>query len=179
MAIVNKNVTKAFFALALARISLGFVFLWAFFDKFFGLGFSTCRDRVTDVASSGCSDAWVQGGSPTAGFLENATKGPFADFYQSLAGNGLVDYLFMAGLLGIGVGLVLGIGVRLATVAGSVLLLMMLSAALWPENNPLVDDHIVYVFLLLAVNMANSQQKWGMRDWWVKQKFVKQFPVLE
>ena len=35
---------KALYALALARISLGLIFLWAFFDKLWGLGFATCRD---------------------------------------------------------------------------------------------------------------------------------------
>lgn len=179
MATVNKNTINGFKALAAARISLGFIFLWAFFDKFFGFGFATCRDAATDAINAGCSQAWVQGGSPTSGFLEHATKGPLADFYQGLAGLAWVDYLFMAGLLGIGLGLVLGIGMRLATALGSLLLLMMWSANLWPENNPLVDDHIVYVFVLIALNLTNSQQKWGMRAWWVKQKFVKHLPFLE
>ncbi|MDH6132276.1 hypothetical protein P3T37_001661 [Kitasatospora sp. MAA4] len=41
-------------ALAVARAGLGFVFLWAFFDKAFEWGYAT--------PSSG---AWVNGGSPT------------------------------------------------------------------------------------------------------------------
>jgi thiosulfate dehydrogenase [quinone] large subunit len=179
MASVNKNVIKGFHALALVRISIGFIFLWAFVDKFFGLGFSTCRDAATNMVHAGCSQAWVQGGSPTAGFLGHATKGPLADFYQNLAGHSWVDYAFMAGLLGIGVALVLGIGVRLATTFGMLLLLLMWSAELWPAQNPVLDEHIVYIFVLATINMMNSQQKWGYRDWWLKQSFVKQFPFFE
>jgi hypothetical protein len=61
---------------ALTRLSLSAVFLWAFFDKVFGLGHETTA-----------AHAWLNGGSPSAGFLGGAT-GPFADFYQSIAGAG-------------------------------------------------------------------------------------------
>jgi len=179
MASINKSTAKSFYALALARIGLGFIFLWAFIDKLLGLGFATCRDKVTDAVNVACNASWAHGGSPTAGFLGHATKGPFAGFYQSLAGHSWVDYLFMAGLLAIGVGLILGVGVRLATVSGILLLALMWSAVLWPANNPVLDEHIIYIFVLAAVNLANSQQKWGLRDWWTNTKLVKVAPFLE
>jgi thiosulfate dehydrogenase [quinone] large subunit len=179
MATINKNAAMSFHALALARVTLGFIFLWAFLDKFFGLGFATCRDVKTDVITTGCSQSWLHGGSPTSGFLGHATKGPLASWYQGLAGQGWVDWLFMAGLLAVGVGLLLGIGMRLATLSGAALLLLMWSSMLWPANNPLVDEHIVYVFVLFALNLANSEQKWGLRDWWVKTHLVKTAPFLE
>jgi thiosulfate dehydrogenase [quinone] large subunit len=179
MATINKNAAKSFYALALARISLGLIFLWAFFDKTFGLGFATCRDKVTDVVNSGCSEAWTQGGSPTSGFLSHATKGPLADFYQNLTGLAWVDWLFMLGLLFIGVGLLFGVGIRVLSGLGALLLLLMWSAELWPAQNPLLDEHIVYIFILVAVNLGNSQQKWGLRDWWKNTRLVKKFPVLE
>ena len=40
------------------RLALGWVFLWAFLDKLFGLGHATPAKR-----------AWINGGSPTKGFL--------------------------------------------------------------------------------------------------------------
>lgn len=175
----NSTGDKSLYLLALARISLGLTFLWAFFDKLLGLGFATCRNVETDTVAVLCEKAWIHGGSPTTGFLKFATKGPLADFYQSLAGNTFIDVLFMAGLLLIGLALVAGIGMKLATVSGVVLLLMMWSAMLLPENNPLIDDHIIYSIVLLALLAANSRQKWGLRSWWVSQPLVKRFPVLE
>ena len=53
-------------ALAVLRISTGFIFLWAFLDKMFGWHYST-------VGSS----AWIHGGSPTKGFLSSVSAGPF------------------------------------------------------------------------------------------------------
>ncbi len=164
---------------ALLRISLGFTFLWAFIDKLWGLGFATCRDPKTQVIAHGCKAAWIKGGSPTTGFLAHAVKGPFASSYANLTGHGWVDALFMIGLLGIGLALTLGIVMRLAVATGAVLLLMMWSAALWPANNPFLDEHLIYVLILFGLWTVNKQQKWGLRAWWVKQDFVKRFPILE
>ena len=170
---------KSPYAWAALRISLGAVFLWAFADKLLGLGFATCRDAGTNAVTTFCDKAWIGGGSPTSGFLEHATKGPFADFYQSLAGNGLVDVLFMAGLLLIGLALVSGAGVKIATAGGVVLMAMMWSAVLPPENNPVLDDHVVYALVLIGLNLSNGTQQWGLRGWWIKQSLVKRFSVLE
>lgn len=174
-----KNSDKTPYALAVARIGLGLTMLWAFFDKLAGLGFATCRDAKTDVVSTMCGKAWLNGGSPTEGFLKFASKGPFESFYHSLAGNNFIDVLFMAGLLLIGLALLSGIGMKIATVTGSILMLMMWSAVLPPENNPVLDDHLIYIVVLWALYANNSQQKWGLRNWWIQQPLVKRLPILE
>lgn len=164
---------------AALRIALGATFLWAFLDKLIGLGFSTCRDSATDKVTTLCSKAWLEGGSPTFGFLKFGTKGPFAELYQSLAGNVLIDWLFMLGLLLVGTALILGIGIRLAAISGSLLLLMMWAAVLPPDNNPIIDNHVIYILILAGVHKTNSQQVWGLRSWWVSQPLVKRLPILE
>ncbi len=170
---------KSSYFWAAARIALGFTFLWAFIDKLFGLGFATCRDTKTDVISTMCEKAWINGGSPTEGFLQFATKGPLVELYQSLAGNSFIDILFMVGLGLIGSALIIGIGIRVATVSGVLLMLMMWSSMLLPQNNPLIDEHIIYSIVLLGILSENKNQKWGLRKLWVKQPFVKRFPILE
>lgn len=162
---------------ALLRIGLGLIFLWAFFDKLIGLGFATCKDSSGSVVTM-CSKAWINGGQPTKGFLMGA-KGPFESIFHSLAGNTFVDFLFMTGLLLIGLALIAGIGVRIATGAGSLLMFLMWLAVLPPAQNPVLDDHIIYILVLCGVYITNSKQVWGLRNWWVKQDIVKQYPVLE
>lgn len=164
------------------RILMGLIFLWAFLDKALGLGYATCRNAQTDVVETMCSNAWFQGGSPTRGFLQFGTSGPFADFYQGLATtnpNALINWLFMLGLLGIGLGLVFGIGMKLATISGTVMLLMMWSAALWPANNPVIDDHIIYAFVLLGLFSVNNNQALGFGKRWAKLDLVKRYPILK
>src|SRR3954452_20188096 len=120
---------------ATIRLSLGWTFLWAFLDKPFALGHETGVDAQTGAVDYFGPDAWIHGGSPTDGLLGFATKGPLAGFYGNLAGNAVVDWAFMIGLLGIGLALTLGIGMRIAAVSGALMLVMMWSAVLPPANN--------------------------------------------
>ena len=149
-------------ALAVTRIALGWVFLWAFLDKTFGLGFATAAEK-----------AWVNGGSPTTGFLKMGVNpdSPFSDVFNSMAGQAWVDWLFMLGLLGIGVALVLGVGLRIAAVSGSVLLVLMWAASIPLENNPVVDDHIVYALVLWVI--AFGRREYSLSNWWLSNKTVK------
>src|SRR5687768_12101665 len=109
--------SRVWYGLAVTRILLGIIFLWAFVDKLLGLGFATPAAR-----------AWVNGGSPTTGFLKGV-EGPFASFFNGIAGSPLADWLFMLGLLGIGIALIFGVAVRLAAVSGAVMMLLMWAAS--------------------------------------------------
>lgn len=153
--------------LAVLRILLGWIFLWAFLDKLLGLGFATT------------GGGWISGVSPTTGFLSRATTGPLAPVFQSLAGHGWVDWMFMVGLLGIGLALILGIAMRPAALAGSVMLALMYLALLWPKNNPIIDDHIVYIVLLILLAATESGNTWGIGEWWGTQSLVERYPILK
>lgn len=164
----TKQTNQVWHTLAVVRMLLGFIFLWAFFDKLWGLGFATTVEK-----------AWVNGGEPTAGFLSFGVnpEGPFFDFFSGLAGQMWVDWVFMLGLLGIGVALVFGVALKLAAVSGGLLLVLMWAALLPLENNPLVDDHIVYAVVLMAVAMA--EPRWSLTGWWHSQSFVKKNSWLQ
>src|SRR5690242_8926167 len=118
-----RSATAGRYLLAGIRIALGWIFLWAFLDKTFGLGHDTTA-----------AHSWLNGGSPTKGFLGSAANGPLAGFYHAIGGT-VADRLFMVALLAIGVALILGIGMRLAAVAGAVLTVMMWAAVLPPDSN--------------------------------------------
>ncbi|GAA3194272.1 DoxX family membrane protein [Actinocorallia longicatena] len=151
---------------AIARIALGWVFLWAFLDKTFGLGHETAK-----------AQAWIDGGHPTSGFLSKAAAGPFQGFYNDLAGHAIVDWLFMLGLLGIGTALILGIGMRFAAAAGALLLVMMWSAVLPPENNVLMDDHLIYATVLVGLALVDAGDTLGLGGWWGRLPFVRKYPI--
>ncbi|MEO5876383.1 MAG: hypothetical protein ABIS86_12170 [Streptosporangiaceae bacterium] len=153
---------------AVARLSLGWIFLWAFLDKTFGLGHDTA-DKA----------AWVNGGHPTQGFMAKGTKGPFADLYQNMAGNAFVDWLFMLGLLGIGTALILGIGMRIAAGAGALLLVLMWTAVLPPANNPFMDDHLIYALLIVGLALVSAGNTLGLGRWWQSTPLVRNHPILK
>ncbi|MFI6706393.1 hypothetical protein ACIBF7_08190 [Nonomuraea sp. NPDC050478] len=136
---------------AVARISIGWVFLWAFLDKTFGWGFATPADR-----------AWISGGSPTTGFLKGTGENALGGLFSGLAGQAWVDWLFMAGLLGVGLALVLGVGTRIAAGAGTAMLVLMWAAELPLANNPFMDDHIIYSIVLVGLALAEAGRTWGL-----------------
>jgi thiosulfate dehydrogenase [quinone] large subunit len=169
-------------ALAVLRIAFGLTFLWAFFDKLLGLGFATGAVTNAAGAKTGIDffskDAWINGGNPTLGFLKFGATGPFKGFYNSIAGEAWVNWAFMLGLLFIGVALTFGIAMRIGTVAGFVLYLMMWSVALWPANNPVIDDHVLGAISMVVLGLALAGDTWGLGKIWSHRHLVARHPVL-
>lgn len=151
---------------AIFRMFFSFIFLWAFLDKTFGLGFSTAREK-----------AWIYGGSPTLGFLSNV-KGPFSSLFTAIAGNGLVDWLFMLGLLGIGIGLLFGVARKITSWSGAALMLLMWLAVLPIKTNPFIDDHVIYLLLFLAYPFIPTLP-WSLNSWWNSLPVVKKHSWLQ
>jgi len=167
---------------ALLRLSMGWTFFWAFLDKLFGLGFASCVDKKTMQYLGMLCDkgTWLTGGSPTMGFLKFSSKGPFAGFFQGLAGNAAVDWLFMLGLALIGLALLLGIGVRIAGYSGALMLVLMYTAGfIPPTNNPFLDEHILNAIICIGLVRSRAGQYWGLGGWWSGTSLVRRFPILE
>jgi len=164
--------------LAVLRIAFGLTFLWAFLDKTFALGFST------GVSPDGASTdrfgpaAWIHGGNPTQGFLAFGAKGPFEGFYHSIAGATWVNWLFMLGLLGIGLALTFGVALRFAAAAGAVMYVLMWTVALPPENNPVIDEHLLGAITVVALALLSAGNTWGLGRRWSRIDAVERYPVL-
>ncbi|MEO3856618.1 hypothetical protein [Acrocarpospora sp. B8E8] len=153
---------------AVARISLGWVFLWAFLDKAFGWGFATPAAR-----------SWINGGSPTTGFLKGTGENALGGFFSSLAGQAWVDWLFMLGLLGIGAALITGAGMRIAAATGTLLLVFMWAAELPLANNPFMDEHLIYAVVLIGLALASAGNTLGIGTWWSRTAIVQKYPILK
>ena len=164
-------------ALAVLRVAFGLTFLWAFFDKLLALGYHTGYDADGNLDRFGDA-AWIHGGSPTEGFLTYGAKGPFEDFYHSIAGDPWVDWLFMIALLGLGIALTFGVGMRIAGVAGAVLYLMMWSVYLPPDNNPVLDEHVLGAISMVVLALTYAGDTWGAGRAWAHTELVRRWPVL-
>ncbi|GAA3505051.1 DoxX family membrane protein [Streptomyces prasinosporus] len=165
--------TARAYVLASARLAMGFVFLWAFLDKTFGLGYATQAGK-----------GWIDGGSPTEGFLGHVAVGPMESTFHAWAGAAWADWLFMLGLLGIGVALTAGVALRLAAVAGTVMMALMWVAE-WPparhlsdgspsmSTNPFVDYHLVYAVVLVVLAAFSAGDTLGLGRLWARLPFVR------
>jgi len=171
--------------LAVLRIGYGITFLWAFFDKLLALGFGTGAVRDEEGVRTGIDfmaqdAAWLNGGSPTEGFLAFGVpaNNPFKDFFNGMAGDTWADWLFMIGLLGIGFALFTGIGMRIAAAAGALLYLLMYAASLPLENNPVMDDHLAGAIVLVVLALTLAGDTWGLGRKWARTRLVRRYPVL-
>ncbi|WP_234320443.1 hypothetical protein [Streptomyces sp. SBT349] len=165
-------------ALAALRIATGAIFLWAFLDKTFGFGYSTPSEG-----------AWVNGGSPAAGYLGGISGGPMESTYNGWAGDVWVDWAYMGGMLGLGLALVAGIGLRLAAVGGTMMMLFLWVGEFPPakhlsdgsptmSTNPVVDQHIVYAAAMIVVAACSAGRVWGLGRAWERLPVVSRFSWL-
>jgi len=167
LAPIARSATMARYILAGIRISLGFVFLWAFLDKVFGWGFATTPAK-----------SWIDGGNPTKGFL-TGSKGPFSGFFHTIAGTPFANAMFMTALAAIGTALILGIGMRLAAIGGAILTIMMWAVVLPPASNPILDDHLIYAAVLIVLALLGVGNTLGLGRAWTATPLVQRAPWLQ
>ena len=167
------------YAVGVLRIIVGWTFLWAFLDKLFALGYSTGVDAETGVTDRFGDAAWIHGGSPTFGFLTFGADGPFKDFYNGIAGDAWADWLFMLGLLGIGVAFLFGVFMRLGAIAAFAMYLLMWTVVLPPENNPVTDDHILGAAVVVVLALVGAGRYLGLGRWWERQSIAQRIPILK
>ncbi|MDQ6746816.1 MAG: DoxX family membrane protein [Candidatus Dormibacteraeota bacterium] len=154
------------------RLAIGIEFLWAFLDKTFGFGYATPAAR-----------AWVNGGSPTKGFLSHTNVGPFQGLYHAIAGTAIVDWLFMLGLLAVGVALILGVALRPAAAAAAAMLVLMYAAS-WPfatlaagvptgSTNPFIDAHVIDLMAVITIGTLAALSVGVVSRRWSALSFVR------
>lgn len=155
--------------LAVARIVIGFFFLWPFLDKLFGLGYSTPIGK-----------GWLAGTAPAQGFISRI-ENPMGAILKPIFGNPVGDFLFMFGLFGIGVAMILGAGLRIAAWGGTLLVaLMWLSELPFAQTamvdgqlvrgatNPFLDDHWLEALILLICAYGLAGDTWGVGKMWAR-----------
>ena len=141
------------------RVSLGWLFLYA---------------GITKVLDPN----WT-----AQGYIKGAKT--FPEFYQWLISSGMlpvVDFINEWGLTLLGISLILGIGVRLSSLLGALLMLLYYLPALnFPYPNPhsyIVDEHIVYIGVLLFFASLRAGRIWGLESWCSKLPLCSRFPWL-
>ncbi len=84
----------------------------------------------------------------------------------------------MVGLLGIGLALTLGAGMRIAATAGAAMYVLMWTVVLPPENHPVLDEHLLGGLTLVVLALLSAGDTWGLGRWWSTTSVVRRFPVL-
>ncbi|MBI2436931.1 MAG: DoxX family protein [Candidatus Magasanikbacteria bacterium] len=143
----------------LLRISLGWLFFYAGITKLINPNWSA------------------------QGFLNNAKT--FSSFYQWLTSDSIlpiVNALNEWGLTLIGISLILGIAVRLSTYSGALLMILYYFPRLtfpYPDANSfIVDQHIIYICILLFLGAIRAGHIYGLENWCINLPVCKRFPQI-
>lgn len=164
-------------AVTALRLAIGFEFLWAFFDRTFGLGYPTPS-----------AHAWIHGGSPVRHTLDHVDGGPLQSLSHAVASSPIVSWLFMLGLLGVGLALILGVLIRSAAIVGVIMFGLMWIAS-WPfeagahggataSADPIVNSHLIGALALLTVAAFTVRGVHGLRRWWYERPMVQRHAWL-
>ena len=72
----------------------------------------------------------------------------------------IVDWSFMLGLLFVGLTLIFNRFIKWGCIAGITMMILMYMALLFPVNNPIIDEHIVYILVLslIAIKKMNNDK---------------------
>lgn len=136
----------------LGRLAFGFYFLWSGLDKLIN-------------------------GFTAEGFLVNATVGPLQGLFSGWGADptavAVIDPLVVYGQILIGFALVLGVFTRLALLMAGAQMLLFYAAALWPEHNPFLDEHIFYIGAFAVLGALGAGRILGLDALIEKTPFVR------
>ena len=118
-----------------------------------------------------------------AGYAKSAKT--FPGLYELFASQGNIEWINFVnkwGLTLLGISLILGIGVRLSSSLGAVLMMFYYFPVLqFPyvgEHSYIVDEHIIYALLMVYFAIVRAGRFWGLEEWF-GQTFLKKLPRLQ
>lgn len=162
---------------SLLRIGLGLLYLWAFISQGFGVHYSN-TDASAVAAGTSTEKSWnfdydADAGWITSGFSHSPTEGytsgldgPLATIPKDLP-TGLVDFLWIFALAGLGIGLTTGTFMLIAGWGGFALNIIIWLSNFPPSSNPLIDgEHMAFAFGILLLMYLHAGNHWGLGRWW-------------
>ncbi|MEK7067342.1 MAG: DoxX family protein [Patescibacteria group bacterium] len=118
-----------------------------------------------------------------AGYLRGAKT--FTDFYQWLLQPNIlpaINFMNEWGLTLLGISLIAGVFVRLSSFSGAFLMLLYYFPILnFPYPNSysfIVDEHIIYISVLLLLANFRAGRVWGLENWCSNLPLCSRFPRL-
>ena len=146
-------------AIAVLRIGIGIIFLWAGLEKVFGAEpFSAAG--FLEFATGGTL-GWPFVSEPVEGAVYNPTQGFWADLAANEGAMTVVTVLVPWGQIGIGLGLIFGLLTRFSAAMGCLMMLFFFLAA-WEFEHGIVNQHITYALVTAFVGLIGAGNYYGL-----------------
>ena len=146
--------------IAILRIGVGIIFLWAGLEKFFAPEPWSAAGFLE--FGTGGSLGWpFVSGEVAEGTIFNPTH----DFWAGLATNeaamSVINVLVPFGQIGIGVGLILGLLTRFSAAMGTLMMLFFFLAA-WDFEFGIVNQHLTYAVVTAFLGLVVAGNYFGL-----------------
>jgi len=106
-------------------------------------------------------------------------SGPFSVWFQTLAGNPMIDLLNLYGQLLIGLAIVFGCLIRPASFFGVILMVLYYFANFTVNiQNGLIDEHVIFVGIFFLFMFGGFGHVFGVDAWLKRQSFIKRLSSL-
>lgn len=146
---------------AVLRIGVGVIFLWAGLEKVIGGGGEWSAAGFLGFGTGG-SMGWP---FVTGGVAEGTIFNPTQSFWAGLADNPtamtIIDFLVPWGQIGIGVSLILGLLTRFGAAMGTLMMLFFFVAA-WDFEFGIVNQHLTYAVVTFFLGYIGSGNFFGL-----------------
>ena len=156
---------------ALLRIVVGIIFLWAGLDKLLGGPAGGWSAAGFLGHATGGSLGWpFVTGTPAADAIYNPTHGLWVSLSTNSAAMSVINPLVVFGEIGIGISLVLGLLTRFGALMGALMMGFFFVAA-WSFTNGIVNEHLTYLVVCLAIAGLGAGKYYGLDEWAAKTDF--------
>jgi thiosulfate dehydrogenase [quinone] large subunit len=147
-------------AVAIGRIVIGVIFLWAGLEKVIGGAGEWSAKGFLAFGTSG-----TLGWPFVTEVAEGTVFNPTHDFWVGLSANAgamsVINLLVPFGQVAIGTSLILGIATRFASAMGSLMMLFFFFAA-WDFAYGIVNQHLTYAVVTLGLGVIGAGNYYGL-----------------
>ena len=147
-------------AVAVLRVAVGFIFLFAGLEKVIGGGGEWTAAGFLQFGTGGTL-GWPFVTEPVEGTIYNPTNA----FWVALADNdfamSVINLLVPWGQIGIGLGLMLGFLTRFSAAMGTLMMVLFFFAA-WDVEFGIVNQHLTYALVTFVLGYLGSGNFYGL-----------------
>lgn len=159
---------------ALLRIVVGVIFFWAGLEKAVGASNWTAAGFLKNATGGSLSWPFVSG-TPAEGTVYNPTHQLWVDLAGNSGAMTAINFLVVFGELAIGVGLILGLLTRFSAIMGALMMFLFFLAA-WDFENGVVNQHLTYMVVCLAIAGLGAGKYFGLDDMVARMGFARNNP---
>ncbi len=162
--------------LALLRIAVGIIFLWAGAEKVFNGGANgwSAAGFLKNATAGTLSWPFVSG-TPAEGTIYNPTHQLWVDLAANSGAMTAINSLVVFGEVAIGIALILGIATRFTAIMG-VLMMVLFFVAAWDLEFGIVNQHLTYAIVVFILGYLGAGNYFGLDAWLRERPWFRAHP---